>query len=79
MSIHLIFEDDSQTLITIENDFGEVINVGEWIKNGDGTRTLRIDDVPLHTKAHMAVAVDGDNCGVCGLRAKHPIHWRMNR
>ena len=64
--------------VDVENDFGESVSVGEWSENGDGTWTLRIEEIPQSAIPHMhdARGNDPDTCGKCGLNFRARIHAR---
>lgn len=83
MALHIIFDGppgpEPGRFVEVENDFGESVNVGEWIENGDGTWSLKIDEIPLTAERHRHVAgADGDvdACAKCGLDLRSPIHLR---
>lgn len=71
---------DGGRFIDTENDFGESIKAGEWSENGDGTWTLRIEEMPAAAERHRHVAgPDGDidTCLKCGKDLRSRIHLRV--
>lgn len=84
MALHIIFDGppgpEGGRFVEVENDFGESVKAGEWLKNDDGTWTLRIDEIPPSAVRHYHVAGDdtGDKCAECGMDIRSKIHHRIS-
>ena len=50
---------DGGRFVAVENDFGEEITAGEWVENGDGTWTLRIEEIPQSAIPQTMEKVNG--------------------
>ena len=85
MAINVIFDGppshESSRFVEVENDHGESIRAGEWIKRADGYWALRIDEIPHQARDHVhdARGVDPDTCARCGLNIRARVHKRVPR
>lgn len=84
MAINVIFDGppshESGRFVEVENDHGESIRAGEWIKRDDGYWALRFDEIPQQAinHTHDARGDDPDCCAKCGLNIRAKIHNRLS-
>jgi len=65
--------------VEVENDKGESIRFGHWVKREDGFWALRVHGTFDQPHCHVAgttIGKDIDECAVCGRDLRHEIHHK---